>query len=403
MSKIKLLNLLGDISSKKIIYLALKYFSYIGGMATYMVATINLESQGQNILFIYAVSFTLGIACGDTNTLTFYQTILKEKGEFDNGYYLFPRLILSLGTSLIVSFLFTDLVLYYFYIGVLISFIFPQGRISSAAKFGSVVIFGGILKIVISLYIILEKIYIIPIEYLVCMAISSNYIASAPFHLFAKNLFQYDLKKLSFTKSFKILLRSFILTIPIQFYTSLAPFFYMQVKGANDIATYYLYERLIRGLGATVMGIQSGTTSQVSLLLSSLNKKETLKIFTNYLIYYFIIGFSIGILFIIITPFIFNILKIEISVFDNKFIWIFTLTTASMYVSNYIGIQILMTMGKIGYITSSSIFAAIIFILSLLLFDEQLLVIAASEIAIALFQIGVFYKYIMKNKLIHTK
>jgi hypothetical protein len=400
---IKLLNKIGNNYSKKIIYLALKYFSYIGGMATYMVATMNLESQGLNTLFIYAVSFTLGIACGDTNTLTFYQTILKEKGEFDIGYYLLPRLIVSFATSLVVSIAFIDLVLYYFSMGILISFILPQGRISSAGQFGNVVIVGGILKIIISLYIILEKNYIIPIEYLVCIAISSNYIASAPFHLYAKKLFNYNSNKISFFKSFKILLRSFILTVPIQFYTSLAPFFYMQIKGANDIATYYLYERLIRGLGATVMGIQSGTTSQISLLLSNLNKKETIKIFTNYLFYYFIIGLSIGIAFIIIAPNLFYIIKIETSVFDNKFIWIFALTTASMYISNYIGIQILMTMGEIGYITSSSIFAAIIFILSLFLFDDQLLVIAASEIAIAVFQIGVFYKYIIKNKYIDAK
>lgn len=383
---------------QKMLFLGIKYFSFIGGMAAFMVATMSLESRGHASVFITAVSFTLGIACGDTNTLTFYQTILKEKGNFDRGYYLVPRLILSAATALIVALLISNIVFFYFLIGILISFFLPQGRVSGIGSFGGVVIVGGLFKTAVSLYIFSTEDYIIPVEYLVCAAISSNYIASVPFHIFMGDSISSKSGGLSMVESLAILFKSFVLTLPIQLYTSLAPFFYMQIKGAGDIATYYLYERFIRGLGATVVGIQSGTTSKVSLIISKLHSDESISKLMQYSIYYSMFGIFVGVVFVLAAPYIFEIIEIDNSLFENPMIWLFALTTSSMYVSNYIGIQVFMTMGKIGFVISSSIFAAIVFVLSLFLTENQLLIVAAPEIAIAIFQTGVFYAFLFKNK-----
>lgn len=383
---------------KKLIFLGIKYFSFISGMAAFMVATMSLESKGHASVFISAVSFTLGIACGDTNTLTFYQTILKEKGSFDKGYYLVPRLILSTATALIVVLLFSDIVFNYFLIGLLISLFLPQGRVSGVESFGGVVIVGGLFKTTVSLYIFSYEYYIMPAEYLVCAAISSNYIASAPFHIVVGNSINSKSRGLSIVESLAILLKSFVLTLPIQLYTSLAPFFYMQIKGPGDIATYYLYERFIRGLGATVIGIQSGTTSKVSLIISKLHNIDSIRRLMQYSIYYSMCGIFVGVVFVLTAPYIFEIIKIDNSLFDNPMIWLFALTTSSMYVSNYIGVQVFMTMGKMAFVILSSIFAAIVFVVTLFLTDNQLLIVAAPEIAIAIFQTGVFYAFLFKNK-----
>ncbi len=379
----------------------MKYFSVIGSMAVFMLSSILVEqnnSTSDNI-FLCVISYTLGLYCGDPNTLIFFQRKFRENiDNINNGYWI-PRLVLTLIIGAISIIFVKKLEIIYFLLGSIFAYILPQGRVSNANKFQKVIFFGGLIKITLSILIIdKSKSLHSDLPIIICLATSSNYLASIIYHMFyIKNDIinkKYN-GRINLLKEFLECSKSFSITLPIHFYTSLGGFAYINIKGEEGISIYFLYDRIIRGLGATVNVFQSRTMDAISKISF---KIETIKI--NKLIKYFIIylagGFIIGILFVILGKLIFNYIGLNSNIFDNNLIEIIPIAVSSMYISNLIGVQIFMVNNNYRIMFFASIIAIISFYITLLYSNNMLLMISVPEISIA-----VFLFYCLKFKLKH--
>ncbi|WP_215331980.1 hypothetical protein [Polynucleobacter corsicus] len=382
-------------------YSILKYFSVIGSMAAFMLSSILVEqnNSASDNIFLCVISYTLGLYCGDPNSLIFFQRKFRENIDNVNNGYWIPRLALTLIISAVSIFFVEKLEVSHFLLGSIFAYFLPQGRISNANKFQIVIFLGGLIKITISIFIIVNsRSAFSNLPILICLATSSNYLASIIYHLiYIKN----DIINNKSTNNINVLheflecCKSFSITLPIHFYTSLGGFAYINIKGEEGISLYFLYDRIIRGLGATVNVFQSKTMDAISKI--SL-KIETIKI--SNLIKYFIIylagGFIIGILFVILGKLIFNYIGINSNIFDNNLIEIIPVAVSSMYISNLIGVQIFMVNNNYRIMFFASIIAIISFYISLLYSNNILLMISVPEISIA-----VFLFYCLKFKLKH--
>jgi hypothetical protein len=164
----------------------------------------------------------------------------------------------------------------------------------------------------------------------------------------------------------------------------LGGFAYINLKGEEGISMYFLYDRVIRGLGATVNVFQSRTMDSISKI--SLNI-ENIKIYQllKYLITYLAGGLAIGILFIVLGKFIFNYIGLYSNIFDNNFIEIIPFAVSAMYLSNLIGVQIFMVNNNYRVMFFASIVAIISFYLTLLFSNNVILMVSVPEISIAVF------------------
>ncbi|QWE18969.1 hypothetical protein C2747_01650 [Polynucleobacter corsicus] len=370
-------------------------------MAAFMLSSILVEqnNSASDNIFLCVISYTLGLYCGDPNSLIFFQRKFRENIDNVNNGYWIPRLALTLIISAVSIFFVEKLEVSHFLLGSIFAYFLPQGRISNANKFQIVIFLGGLIKITISIFIIVNsRSAFSNLPILICLATSSNYLASIIYHLiYIKN----DIINNKSTNNINVLheflecCKSFSITLPIHFYTSLGGFAYINIKGEEGISLYFLYDRIIRGLGATVNVFQSKTMDAISKI--SL-KIETIKI--SNLIKYFIIylagGFIIGILFVILGKLIFNYIGINSNIFDNNLIEIIPVAVSSMYISNLIGVQIFMVNNNYRIMFFASIIAIISFYISLLYSNNILLMISVPEISIA-----VFLFYCLKFKLKH--
>lgn len=365
-------------------------------MAAFMLASIMVESQNSlsDSIFLCVISFTLGIYCGDPNSLIYFQRKFRvNRNSTEDGYWL-PRLLLTIIICIICVIFVNKLDLNYFLIGVLLAYFLPQGRVSNSREFQVVIFSGGLIKILISILVMKysrSSHAVLPL--LLCLATASNYLASTYYHaIYIVNdiLNRNFANKINFRYEFIECCKSFSITLPIHFYTSLGGFAYINLKGETGLATYFLYDRIIRGLGATVTVFQSktmGEISKLSLVIEILEIKE----FAKYILLYLISGFIIGCLFIFIGRFMLNIIGLDVDIFDNSFLAIIPLSVSSMYISNLIGIQIFMVNNNYKIMFIASIVAILTFYLTLLTSNNILLMISIPEISITVFLIYCLY------------
>lgn len=384
------------------LFLLARYASFVLGMASYMFAVMKVASLSTNDLIVLdVISFTLGIFAGDPNTLIFYQRQIASNGMVPNLGFWAARAIVTLFISAMAILMAKDVVLMFFVFGVLLSYVFPQGRISDRGNFEIMVIAGGALKIFFSGLIIhlmyFEK--ILPV--LMCMAVGSNYVASIPLHLakfYKKNLAK---EKNPLKEDLKKLVHAFSMTIPIHIYTSLGGFIYTELRGLEGLGLYYLYDRIIRGLGATVLAIQATTTSKISKIIKNSSVRDIFLSTRKYILYYSIAGLIVGLLFVITSNKIFRYIGVDISFLDNKYIMSVAIITSAMYISNLLGVQIFMVMGNIRQIFISSMVGVFAFIATLVFSRNQLLIVGVPEFCIAVYQFSIFY--VLHNKMTPRK
>jgi hypothetical protein len=355
-----------------------------------MLSSILVEknNSASDNIFLCVISYTLGLYCGDPNTLIFFQRKFRENiDNINNGYWI-PRLALTLIIGAVSIIFVKKLEVVYFLLGSIFAYILPQGRVSNANKFQKVIFFGGLIKIIMSILIIdnSRSLYS-DLPVLICLATSSNYLASIIYHSFyIKNdiINKKDNRRINLLKEFLECCKSFSITLPIHFYTSLGGFAYINIKGEEGISLYFLYDRIIRGLGATVNVFQSKTMDAISKISV---KFEAVKI--NQLIKYFMIylagGFIIGILFTILGKLIFNYIGLNSNIFDNNFIEIIPIAVSSMYISNLIGVQIFMVNNNYRIMFFASIIAILSFYITLIYSNNILLMVSVPEISIAVF------------------
>jgi hypothetical protein len=359
-------------------------------MAAFMLSSILVEqnNSASDNIFLCVISYTLGIYCGDPNSLIFFQRKFRDnENNIYSGYWI-PRLALTLIISIVSIIFVKKLEISYFLLGSIFAYILPQGRVSNADKFQKVIFFGGLIKIILSVFIINNsRSTYSDLPILICLATSSNYLASIIYHLvyIKKDINnRNNPKKINLLQEFFECCKSFSITLPIHFYTSLGGFAYINLKGEEGISMYFLYDRVIRGLGATVNVFQSRTMDSISKI--SLNI-ENIKIYQllKYLITYLAGGLAIGILFIVLGKFIFNYIGLYSNIFDNNFIEIIPFAVSAMYLSNLIGVQIFMVNNNYRVMFFASIVAIISFYLTLLFSNNVILMVSVPEISIAVF------------------
>ena len=382
-------------------YTAIKYFSLFGSMAFFMLASIMVEQRNSapDPIFLSVISFTLGLYSGDPNSLVYFQR--KFRNNICNtslGYWM-PRLLLTIIISLVCFLLVKKLDFTYFMMATLLAFMLPQGRVSNPGQFQVIIFSGGLLKIIISILIINESEsgnQILPI--LICLATCSNYIVSFFYHaMYIKNDITYrkTSNEINFINEFVECSKSFLITLPIHFYTSLGGFVYINLKGESGISIYYLYDRIIRGLGATVIVIQSKTMSDISKLSLKI-ERITINEIKNYILIYLIFGIIVGILFVILGKQIFDIIGFSASIFNNAYILLIPLSVSSMYISNLIGVQMYMVNNNFKVMTISAFIAILAFYAIIVQSNNILLMITVPEISVGIFLL--LYLFLSLNK-----
>lgn len=381
----------------------MKYISHILSMAVFMLATISVNNTGQNVNYVFlgVISFSLGIYCGDPNTLIFYQRRKIHKiNSTEDGYWL-PRFLLTTILSTLAYIIIDSIIFIPFITAVLITFLLPQGRISETYQFERVVIAGGILKLIFSLVIINYKsLSQSDLTTLFCMATFSNYIGSLYYQI---KLILVDVRGVktfnfnNFKIQFKECSSAFIYTLPIHLYTSLGGFAIVNFKGVESLPLYYIYDRLIRGLGGTVIALQSLTTSIISSLIL-INNFNLYRKISRYALIYSFCGLIIGLVFLVFGELVFKYISYDTSIFLNDFAWLIPISTAAMYISNLFGVQYFMVSKKFAPLILSILGAIIAFYVSLLGTSNPLAVVAIPEICIAVIQTGAFYGLYFKSK-----
>ena len=378
--------------------LLIRYVSIIGGMAAYFFATMIIisENEAADLIFFSALSFTLGLTAGDPASIIFFQRKYRE--DHDNrlrGFWV-SRFILSALICAAMLLFIGDIDLSNLLIGFMLGYIFPSGRVSASDDMPLVNTLGGSLKIVLSSILIYfpdaDVIFMIP---LVCTTIATNYIASIPkiSYRIIKECKVFDRNKVSIRQiaaDLKIALNTFLVTGPVHLYTSLGGFYYIAIYGTQGVSQYYLAERLVRGLGATVVAVMSKTTTQVSKF-ADLKDVESFRSMVSLMKLYIYIGFMVGFTFSTFGPAIFNLLGFNLDILINSYIFILCASTVSLYVSTLLAVQYYMVNREFLPILISSSTAAIVLLLSLITFKHPLLSIGLSEASVSILLVTYFY------------
>jgi hypothetical protein len=243
-----------------------RLFVFIFSLGVYFLVSLKLKSEEMTYETEVLAAAGLGLLSGELNSLGFYQSLFRSYGSIPTSRFLIIRLpiFVSLSVAIFISGL--NVLWLYFFIGGVIALFYPQGRVSESESFMLVVLIGSLLKVVLGLIFYFVQVSMIFGILLLILMLTSQYLVSVPFHnsIKYKNLFicRKDLLRLQAL--------SFIINFPILIYTNLGIYFYQMVHGLNGISNYYFYDRLIRGLGSTVIALQSRTHSKLSSLQGSL-------------------------------------------------------------------------------------------------------------------------------------
>ena len=355
-----------------------RYSVTISSMAVHMLAIFSLDSESAGIVAFSIYSLVIGLFAGDCNTVNFYRRHSVLKGQF----FLIERSIMA---SIIIIILFitnlgTDVV--FLIGGLIVGLLLPQGRVSNNKTFPQVVFLGGILKILISGAVCLVISDIFWMQILLATSTGSLYLASIYFQLQLIDKTSFDLHFRY--HMFKSLTYSGLITIPIQIYTAVGALIYQNYNAAPNLGNFYQVERLLRGLGGTVLVLQSSTMYQIS---SAGSIYKAMKVTINNIFKYVVYSVAIGTTFAvfgleILSFFDMNIISIN---FEN-FIFIL-LCCFAMYLTNLIGVQFLSVYKYTKMFILSVTVGASSFIVSNVYFSNPVLLISISELSVAFAQL----------------
>lgn len=368
-----------------------RYLINISALAVHMFAILSLSTADAGIIGFSIYSFVIGLFCGDCNTLNFYRrNNLKSK----NRAFLSERLIIGIICILIVFLAGIHISIIYIFFGFLIGLLFPQGRISEEKTFTKIILDGGILKIFLSGSVILFNLNIIANEVLLILSTGSIYIAILIYN-FNNRMVVIKLNNFNFY-DFKSLCYSALISVPIQIYTSVGALIYFSYNANPNLGLFYQTEKLLRGLGATVVALQSSSMSKIS----NMNSVSLAVIYVrNLLLKYILFSTLLAFMFYSAGQYIFNFFNIVVFDFNYKNSLLLYFCCTSMYITNLIGIQFLSIYKYTLTFIGSVVFAAIVFLILNQFYSDPIFLISLSEVSVGVFQIASLYVILRLIKL----
>lgn len=360
-----------------------RYIINIGALAVHMFAILSLNTDDAGVIGFSIYSFVIGLFCGDCNTLNFYR---RNNIESKNRAFLSERLIIGVICILIVFLGGIRISISYLFFGFLIGLLFPQGRISEKQTFTKIILRGGILKIILSGSVILFDLYISVNELLLVLSTASIYIAIL-IHNFNNQMIVIKLNNFNYY-DFKSLCYSALISVPIQIYTSVGALIYFSYNASPNLGLFYQTEKLLRGLGATVVALQSSSMSKISDMNSA--SLAIIKV-RNLLLKYFLFSTLLAFMFCSVGQYIFNYFNILAFDFNYKNSLLLYLCCTAMYITNLIGIQFLSIYKYTFTFIGSVVFAAIVFLILNQFYSNPILLISLSELAVGIYQIASLY------------
>lgn len=360
-----------------------RYFINISALAAHMFAILSLSIDDAGIIGFSIYSFVIGLFCGDCNTLNFYR---RNNIESKNRAFLSERLIIGVICLLIVFLAGIRTSTIYIFFGFLVGLFFPQGRISQEQIFTKIILYGGILKILLSGSVIIFNLNIIANELLLILSTASIYIAILIYNL-NKGMIVIKFNNFNFY-DFKSLCYSALISVPIQIYTSVGALIYFSYNASPNLGLFYQTEKLLRGLGATVVALQSSSMSKIS----DMNSAPLAIIYVrNLLLKYILFSTFLAFMFFSAGQYIFNFFNILVFDFNYKNLLLLYLCCTAMYITNLIGIQFLSIYKYTLTFIGSVVFAAITFLILNQFYSDPIFLISLSELSVGIYQIASLY------------
>lgn len=367
-------------------------------MASYLLVTLIVSDVNQEAgrIFKDVLSFTIGIYAGDPNTITFFQRKFRESDAGDTGGYWLSRLIVSGPLVVICAIVLQDISLMYLIAGAALCYVLPNGRVSAANEMSMLQTYGGFIKLLLCITIIVGIDFLndIQLTIIICACVASNYLSAIPLHAkkTIRELRNIKLKNKSsvFTDAIFVT-KSFFITAPIHLYTSFGGFYLISIKGISALAEYYIADRVVRGLGTTVLALMSKTTTAVSILSMEISRSSFESMF-KYIKLYVCFGFFVGLAFSIFTPIFVEFVDFNSSIFDGSSVFLVCLSTAAIYASTIIGTQYLMVRHDFYSIFLSSVCGTFGLIVPMMVTDNPLFWIVSSEISVGVCQLIYFFR-----------
>lgn len=360
-----------------------RYFINISALAVHMFAILSLSIDDAGIIGFSIYSFVIGLFCGDCNTLNFYR---RNNIDSKNRAFLSERSIIGVICILIVFLAGISISFIYIFFGFLVGLFFPQGRISHEQTFTKIILHGGILKILLSGSVILFNLNIIVNELLLILSTASIYIAILIYNL-SKGMIFIKFNNFNFY-DFKSLCYSGLISVPIQIYTSVGALIYFSYNASPNLGLFYQTEKLLRGLGATVVSLQSSSMSKIS----DMNSVSLAAIYVrNLLLKYILFSTLLVFMFYSAGQYIFNFFNIIVFDFNYKNSLLLYLCSTAMYLTNLIGIQFLSVYKYTLTFIGSVVFAAITFLILNQFYSDPIFLISISELSVGIYQIVSLY------------
>ena len=374
-----------------------RYAVNITSLVVHMLAVFTLQKAQADAVALSIYSFIIGLYVGDCNSLNFY----RRNTNLENNYLLLERSVICCCAYILISGLNLSLIGPVYHIGICVGLFLPQGLISASNTFSKIILSAGIFKIILSGLVALAPISdLFLIQVLLCLSTSSIYLSTL-YLIITNHNFR---SSLIFTSKFSLacyldFLYAAIISTPIQLYTSIGALVYGSYNTNPQLGLFYQTERLVRGLGATVIVIQASTMAFISNPSSA---KIALGKTYNLLARYTLYGLLIGILFSSAGQIILKMLQINLFTLSSINVLLICLSTIAMYQSNLIGIQFLSVYRFTFYFLVSVTVGAFAFLTLNRAVSDPLILIAGSEFFVALSQILVIFM-MRYNKISLTK
>lgn len=373
---------------------SLRYLVNLGSLAIHMLAILSLNADVADAVSFGVYSLIIGLYLGDCNTLNFY----RRHPELCNSLILPERSLLTLVGLFVIYLLGVKASFTFVSIGIVIGLFLPQGIVSGRKIYEKVIFCAGFAKLSLSGSLVIFNIYDVAIiQLLLCLSTGSVYLAIFYF-LVIERVSKLQLLTFSFSRM-NSLMYSALISAPIQIYTSIGAIIYNTYNDNPQLGIYYQTERVVRGLGATVLVLQAKTMSE----LSDVKAFDTaMKKATYFLFVYSIYSAIISILFCTIGQYILYLLEISLFDFTNYNMILIAMSTIAMYQSNLLGIQLFSVYKKtLAFVLSVSM-GAFAFVIFNNYVTNPLSLIALSEAVVAITQIMLllisFYRLNLQDK-----
>lgn len=389
---------------KKLYLTGIRFSLAIGGLvaSAFTIFYIEMVNDKSPEIFVKVMSYTLGLLISDLNTYTLFQRDyqLEKTGK---GFWK-SRAIISLVIGLPFGMFTPNLVLQYYIIGSIIGYLLPSGRASSETEMPIVQNGNGIIKILggIGFYLSERLDISLNLTYLLIIMNSGAYITSIIF--IAPKIINdvINVSKQEASSLKKEILNGLsirLIILPIHFYSSLGGFIYSYFNGIKSLDIYFLVERVIKSLGATVLAIMSKNSNTLSKAAFSRNRIAflTLKKWGGI---YLILGTLIGISFIVLGIPILEVYNFNVEPFDRIYSkFLIVLSVVALYISTLLGTQYLIVKLRYQSLALSSLLATIVLILLSWMNYKAILVISIVEITVTVSMVcSVFLHLNKKNE-----